>query len=80
MWLNLFLRILALIVTNCIKVAGLYVGVRAAVAPTPNAVVLAFAAFMMAGAQMSETTAMAFVERFFTGSVKPKEAPNDRPG
>lgn len=60
-----FSRALTLVVTNLIKIAGLYVGVRSAIQPSPNAVVLAFAAFMMAGAQLSETTILALITRFF---------------
>jgi hypothetical protein len=64
-------RALALAVTNATKIAGLYVGVRAALMPTPSAVVLAFSAFMMAGAQLSETTILALIDRFFeTGRKK----------
>jgi hypothetical protein len=58
-------RFLTLLITNITKLAGLYVGVHAAVASTPNAVVLAFSAFMMAGAQLSETTILAVIDRFF---------------
>lgn len=64
-------RFVTLVVTNIIKIAGLYVGLRAAFQPTPSAVVLAYSAFMMAGAQLSETTLLALIERFF--GVKGKE-------
>lgn len=65
MTLESFTRFVTLVVTNVIKLAGLYVGVHGAVQPTPNAVVLAYSAFMMAGAQLSETTIMAVIDRFF---------------
>lgn len=60
-------RFIALVVTNAIKVAGLYIGVREIIlrGASPNAVVLAYSAFMMAGAQLSETTILALIERFF---------------
>jgi hypothetical protein len=58
-------RFVTLVVTNLIKLAGLFIGVRAGLMPTPSAVVLAFSAFMMAGAQLSETTILAMIERFF---------------
>ena len=58
-------RFVTLVVTNATKIAGLYVGVRAALMPTPSAVVLAFSAFMMAGAQLSESTILALIDRFF---------------
>jgi hypothetical protein len=58
-------RTVTLVVTNIIKIGGLYVGVHAALAVTPNPITLAFAAFMMAGAQVSETAIMTFIERFF---------------
>ena len=60
-----FSRVVTLLVTNIIKLAGLYIGVGAALRPTPSAVVLAYSAFMMAGAQLSETTILALIERFF---------------
>lgn len=58
-------RFVTLVVTNVIKVGGLYVGLRAATAPSPNAVVLAYSAFAMGGAQLGETTILTFIERFF---------------
>lgn len=58
-------RVVALLVTNITKVAGLYVGVKAATHTPADAVTLAFAAFMMAGAQVSETVVIGLIERFF---------------
>jgi hypothetical protein len=60
-------KIITLIVTNVIKVAGLYIGVRTfAHSPDhPDAIALAYSAFMMAGAQVSETAVIRFIERFF---------------
>lgn len=68
-------RIITLIVTNTIKLAGLYVGVHeiAVHSASPNAVVLAYSAFMMAGAQFSETTVLNLTERFFGVNSEAKE-------
>ena len=55
----------ALIITNIIKLAGLYVGVKAAVAPRPEAIVLAFAGFMITGGQISEGIVLGIIDRFF---------------
>ncbi len=58
-------RVTTLVVTNVIKVAGLYVGVKAATHTPTDAVTLAFAAFLIAGGQLSETVILGIVERFF---------------
>lgn len=67
-------RVTALAVTNVTKVAGLYVGVKAAAHTPADPVTLAFAAFLIAGAQVSETAVMNFIEHFFgvrRGEKKP---------
>lgn len=67
-------RLVALVVTNTIKVAGLYVGVRAGIRAPVDAVAMAWSAFAMAGAQLSETTILRLVERFFgQGSVEDRK-------
>jgi hypothetical protein len=60
-------RTLTLIVTNTIKLGGLYVGVRELVvhSASPNTLVLAYSAFLVAGGQLSETTILSFLGRFF---------------
>lgn len=60
-------RITALVVTNTIKLAGLYVGVHELFVHSdhPNAIVLAYSAFLVAGGQLSETTIMGFIDKFF---------------
>lgn len=68
-------RLLTVLLTNATKIAGLYVGVRAAVAPTPNAVVLAFSAFLIAGGQLSEGALLGVIERFFAVSQQGKSPP-----
>jgi hypothetical protein len=57
----------ALLVSNAIKLGGLYVAVRAVSEPNPNAVAIGLAAFMMAGAQVSEDTVLRLVGRMFGG-------------
>ena len=66
-------RAITLVITNVTKVAGLWVGIRAATGPDPQkeALTMAFAAFMMAGATLSERVVIAFIERFF--GVPPKQ-------
>jgi hypothetical protein len=63
-------RTVTLIVTNTTKLAGVYVGVHelAVHSASPNALVLAYSAFLVAGGQLSETTILAFISRFFGGN------------
>lgn len=64
-------RIATLTVTNVIKLTGLLIGYKAATATDrPDAVTLAFAAFMMAGAQVGENAVLSFAEKFFGVSGK----------
>jgi hypothetical protein len=56
----------ALALTNLTKLAGLVVAVNEAVLRTElRPSVIALAAFMMAGAQVSETLLLSVIERFF---------------
>lgn len=64
-------RLLTVVITNATKIAGLYVGIKAA--PSGNAVVLAFAAFMIAGGQMSEGVMLGVIERFFSVPQHPSK-------
>lgn len=70
-------RLLTVVTTNVTKIVGLYVGVRAAVAPSPNAVVLGFAAFLIAGGQLSEGALLGVIERFF--AVQPQPQSKEEP-
>lgn len=54
----------ALIITNLTKVGGLIIGIHEALTARDPAV-MAFAAFMMAGARVSETVLLTFIDRFF---------------
>ena len=54
-----------LIVTNLTKLAGIALGMHEGFQATPDARVIALAAFMLAGAQVSETALLALIERFF---------------
>lgn len=65
-------RLLTLLVSNAIKIVGVWVGLKAATAARPDAVVLAFAAFMMAGAQFSENMVLGIVDRMFGKSQPPE--------
>jgi len=58
-------RASTLIITNVVKVAGLYVGVRTAMHTPADPVTLAFAAFLIAGGQVSENVVMGIIDRFF---------------
>lgn len=62
--------LLTVLITNATKLAGLYVGVKGAVVTSPNAVVLAFAAFLIAGGQLSEGALLSVIERFFAVEAK----------
>jgi hypothetical protein len=68
-------RTATLVITNCTKIAGLVIGIKAATGADPQkeALTMAFAAFMMAGAQASERVFMAFLERFFGVPKAPGE-------
>ena len=69
------LRRIALTITNAIKVAGVYLVVRAAAHPPIDPLVLATTAFMMSGAQVSEAAVLRMIARFFDwegDSEKPK--------
>jgi hypothetical protein len=75
MSLETFSRTVTLIVTNLIKLGGLVVGVHEIFvhSASPNAIVLAYSALMMAGGQASETAVLGFIERFF--GVQRRERP-----
>lgn len=60
-----FISNAAIVITNSIKIAGLYVGIRTATQPHPSAIVLAFSGFLITGGQISETMVLGFLERFF---------------
>ena len=57
-------RTAAIVVTNSIKVGGLVLGLHEAFT-TKTPTVMAFAAFMMAGARVSETVLLRAIDRFF---------------
>ena len=59
-----------LIVTNVTKVAGVAIGLHAGFAHMPDGRVLALAAFMVAGGQLSETLVLAAIDHLFG---KPKD-------
>lgn len=65
-------RGLSLGVTNLTKLAGLALGVHEGFGDTPDVRVMAFAAFAMAGAQVSEGVLLALVDRFLGASQTPK--------
>jgi signal transduction histidine kinase len=55
-----------LLVSNAIKLGGLYIAVRTAVTePTPNVVLIAAAMFMMTGAQVTEDQILKAIGRMF---------------
>jgi hypothetical protein len=70
----LWARTLALLVTNVIKLGGAFIAVRAVVEePQPRALTLAFAAFMMSGAQLSEGSIVRAFERLMGLGKRPPE-------
>ena len=59
-------RRLTLLITNAIKLGGLVVALNEAVGhDQPRALVIGLAAFMMAGAQVSEEAFLGIVQRIF---------------
>lgn len=67
MWLDRVSQTLTIVVTNCIKLGGLYVGVHTIVTThgVPDPVELAYSALLVAGGQVSERAVIAFLDRFF---------------
>lgn len=53
-----------LLLTNLTKVAGLVLGLHEGFSTNPDPRVIAFAAFMVAGGQVSETVLLALIDRF----------------
>lgn len=68
-------RLVALLVTNAIKVGGLYVAIKTVSEPTPSAITIGLAAFMMAGAQISEETILGLVGRMFGAHQQHEQHP-----
>jgi hypothetical protein len=63
-----FPRGLTLVLTNVTKLAGVVIALNEAlIRADQRPMVLALAGFMMAGAQLSETLILAFLERLFGG-------------
>jgi hypothetical protein len=60
----------ALIVTNLIKLAGIALGIHEGFRTVPDPRLIALAAFMLAGAQVSRAAIMELVSRFFGLSAK----------
>jgi hypothetical protein len=61
--------VMALIVTNAIKLGGLVIVFIEVSKPAPSAIFLALSAFMMAGAQISEDTVLNLVKGMFSPHV-----------
>ena len=71
---------LALLVTNAVKVTGIVIAIQDVFSkPDPNAAVLGLAAFMMAGAQISEDTVLRLVSRMFGPPGETPEHKKDGP-
>lgn len=63
-------QLIALLVTNAIKLGGLYVAIHtAATEANPNVVLIGAAAFMMAGAQVTEEQILKLIGRMFGGGA-----------
>lgn len=63
-----------LVFTNTVKIVGLWIAVREVLRPDRDAYVLALAAFMMQGAQLSEELLLGVIDRFL-GSSTPEPEP-----
>lgn len=55
---------LTLVVSNGIKVGGLFVALKAISHPPPDSIELALSAFMMSGAQVSEKAVLRMISGF----------------
>lgn len=53
------------VVTNLTKLGGFVLGMHEGFSSTPDPRVIALAAFMLAGAQVSETLLLALIDRIF---------------
>lgn len=62
--LDRVLRRLTLVVASIIKLAGVFLAIKAATSNPPDAVELMVAAFMASGAQFSEQVAMKMLNSF----------------
>jgi hypothetical protein len=62
-------RLGTILVTNTIKLAGVAIALQSGFTDQ-RPFTLALAAFMMAGAQASETAILRFIDRFFGGEKK----------
>jgi hypothetical protein len=62
-------RGVTLVITNLTKIAGLVVGIHEALA-TGRSSVLIFAAFLIAGGQLSETALLSLIDRVLGSSGK----------
>lgn len=60
----------ALIVTHLIKLGGIALGIHEGFRGTPDARIIALAAFMLAGARVSRELVLELVSRFFGVSSK----------
>jgi hypothetical protein len=67
----------ALVITNATKVAGVAVGVHAGFADSPDSRVIALAAFMMAGAHVSEAMILAVIDQFLGREPEPPDSSKD---
>lgn len=69
-------RFLTLLVTNCIKLGGVYLVLRAVVTEAqPSVVQMTVACFMMTGAQVSEDVVLRLVGRMFGAHEQHHEPP-----
>lgn len=75
------LRRAAVFVTTSIKLGGLAIAIdQGLLRPHPVPVALALAAFMMAGAQLSEGTLLAVIDHLFRPSMPVEPEPAKKPG
>lgn len=69
------------IITNVFKIVGLLIGLFAphgAFATQPEAAILCFSGFLMAGAQLSEQSIIGLLEKYM-GHEPPPEPPKRKP-
>lgn len=64
-----------MLLSFAIKLGGLYIALSTFSAAQPNAVIVALAAFMMAGAEISEDTILNLVGRMFGRPASDEKKP-----
>lgn len=77
--LERFFRQLTLIISNVVKLGGLFLALKAAASPPVDPFELALSAFMMSGAQVSEQAVLRMINSFLGREEAAKPATHREP-